>query len=153
MGAPPVAARLPAWAWHLLLLAAMIRVFGRLNGSTDAPAIFRVDQHGDPAAARQALVDEASEKLGVQPSVAPEHVKMYLEGGVPVSGVRDLEANDYVYFDFRGGSWQRPLPMAKKARTESPEPSARSEEEAPMSASRPALEPLPDHGLSSALAM
>ena len=72
----------------------MIRVFGCRNGTEEPKRVLHVDQHGDAATARRALVDEAAQKLAVQPSVANEHVKMFLAGGVAVSGVGDLEKEE-----------------------------------------------------------
>ena len=64
------------WLWPSLLLG-MIRVFGCRNGTEEPKVVLRVDQHGDAATARRALVDEAAQRLAVQPSVANEQAKMF----------------------------------------------------------------------------
>ena len=59
------------WLWPSLLLV-MIRVFGRRNGTEEPTVLLRVDREGDAAMARTALVDEAAQRLIVQPTVANE---------------------------------------------------------------------------------
>ena len=59
----PTSAELPLRGSSLVLVLAMVRLFGRRVGTLEAPVPLRVNTDGYPAIARLALVEEASQQL------------------------------------------------------------------------------------------
>ena len=120
-----------------------LRVFVRLHGHTQPTKIHKIDKLHPEATSRAQLIAAAKTKLGFAGIVDPAGVRLYLDKGVDLEDLEDLEPDDIIYVAFDGAAWREPVDCPPPLPPPISQGAASRLSSPPEAATAP--QPLPEH--------